>query len=712
MLAFLLFWKGILPAWRVLNTDFPNYYLVARLLREGYSLDRIYDWIWLQRIKDHWGLDQSLVGFAGLTPFSSLPIVPLSIYSALTAKRIWIVVNLLFLGTSAELLHRSTSLGRLRIWVLCLLAIIPLQTSFLYGQMHLIVLLLLVMAYFFHRRDNEIACGVCIALAGALKMYPLVFGVYFLWKKQWRAAFATTCATALIVAISYLWMGGSILHIYATQILPRSLQGEVLDPYNVHNASAAAFLHRLFLYEPALNPAPTIYSPSLYAIAYPLWQLAVFFPLFALLRPSPVGPDREKLEWAAFLFALLLASPVPSTYHFVVMILSIVLLVDVLLRRRDYRLAVTAISLYALMSAVDLWAIRQHLSPAIVTFLGFGRLWLGILLFALFLFTLAKKCAPSDIAKTDRRRILLLCAVSAVVWVSSVVGYHRHLAHFKQEMSRRVLPPASTYLAINPQPRSDGYLFIGMAPDGYRVLDRQGLQVDPQGKAQASPDELSFAVAEDHSVLLEVADATGSRIVTVPNEVPTTQSQDILHARVLIQDAESPAISADSQSIAFIRERKGKGTLWITRLEGTGTTPPTQVVGDAYDVRNVSFQRSGELLFTAKTAITHDRLRIFLTTPGKRPHLLSMPHGNIASFALSLDERLLAFTRLEHNRWQLGYVDLATRRETMLTSGDCNAYTPGWTGPRTIAYATDCDRGLGLTALASIHLDDADAPAK
>jgi hypothetical protein len=89
-----------------------------------------------------------------------------------------------------------------------------------------------------------------------------------------------------------------------------------------------------------------------------------------------------------------------------------------------------------------------------------------------------------------------------------------------------------------------------------------------------------------------------------------------------------------------------------------------------------------------------------------------MPHGNIASFALSLDERLLAFTRLEHNRWQLGYVDLATRRETILTSGDCNAYTPGWTGPRTIAYATDCDRGLGLTALASIHLDDADAPAK
>src|SRR5580704_995697 len=115
-LATLLFWKGILPAWRVLNTDFPNYYLVARLLREGYSLDRIYDWIWLQRIKDHWGLDQALVGFAGLTPFSALPIVPFALLPSIVAKRLWILANLLFLGSSVELMSRVTTLGRRRIW--------------------------------------------------------------------------------------------------------------------------------------------------------------------------------------------------------------------------------------------------------------------------------------------------------------------------------------------------------------------------------------------------------------------------------------------------------------------------------------------------------------------------------------------------------------------------------------------------------------------
>src|SRR5271170_2741040 len=82
-LAFLLLWKGVLPGWKSLNTDFPNYYVAARLIREHYSLDRIYDWIWFQRAAERFGIQHQLVGFLGLTPFSALPIVPFSWLSVL-----------------------------------------------------------------------------------------------------------------------------------------------------------------------------------------------------------------------------------------------------------------------------------------------------------------------------------------------------------------------------------------------------------------------------------------------------------------------------------------------------------------------------------------------------------------------------------------------------------------------------------------------------
>ena len=40
-------------AWGKLNTDFPNYYLSARLAHEGFDTAREYEWVWFEREKDH-----------------------------------------------------------------------------------------------------------------------------------------------------------------------------------------------------------------------------------------------------------------------------------------------------------------------------------------------------------------------------------------------------------------------------------------------------------------------------------------------------------------------------------------------------------------------------------------------------------------------------------------------------------------------------------
>jgi hypothetical protein len=157
--------KAFIPAWKTLHSDFPNYYIVARLLHEHYAMDKIYDWIWLQRVKDHWSIQQPLVGFVGLTPFSALPIIPLAWLDVLEAKRIWLVVNLAVLATSLFELQRLTSLGTRHVVLIALLAIIPLRNNFVLGQMHLVVLGLLVLAYWF---DTRKMCGFSQGLSNAL----------------------------------------------------------------------------------------------------------------------------------------------------------------------------------------------------------------------------------------------------------------------------------------------------------------------------------------------------------------------------------------------------------------------------------------------------------------------------------------------------------------------------------------------------------------
>jgi hypothetical protein len=693
VLTALLLWKGILPGWRFLNTDFPNYYLVARLLREGYSLDRIYDWIWLQRIKDQWGIGQQLVGFAGLTPFSALPVVPLSFFSALIAKRLWVLANLLLLVSSVELLHKVTSLGRRRVWLLCLLAVFPLRTSFLLGQMHLFVLFCLVLAYYFYRKGSWIACGVCLTLAGAVKVYPLLFILYFVWKRQWRLAFATVSAALVFLGIGYLWLGSDVINLYATEILPRSLQGEVLDPYSAQTASTAALFHRLFIYEPTLNPGPLMNSPTLYAVLYPLWQLAISLPLLAVLSRQARNAGTEQLEWGAFTFALLVLSPVPASYHFVVVMFSIALLVDHLLRQKAYSTAVAAVSLYGMISIVEYFPRGQG---AFYTFLAFGRLWSAVLLWMVFLFCLWRNRMRPTNRVPFARRVVLLYVLLLTGWIVSAAGYHRHFAYLEQDIARRIPVNTPSYLASGPRQTSAGYVYTAMLADGYRVLNQAGSEILKGETGHAQPDQLSVAVARNAPIsLVELADKSGSRVAILPADGVPLES---------IANAESPAISPDGTVVAFLRETKGRGSLWLTRLEqptGRLWSEPLQILDSTYDIRDVSFAPSGGIMLTAKR---NGRTGIFSLTPGGEPRVFLSADKDADSPAVSPDGQFVAFRELVHNRWQLGYMDVATGHEQMLTFGDCNAYGPDWVGPARIAYATDCGRGLGLSALASVGI--------
>jgi Glycosyltransferase family 87/WD40-like Beta Propeller Repeat len=697
LLAAVLLWKGILPGWRSLNTDFPNYYLVARLLREGYSLDRIYDWIWLQRIKDHWGLAQPLVGFAGLTPFSAMPIVPLSIFSALAAKRLWIVANMLLLLSSMELLHSTTSLGRRRVALLCLLAVLPLRTSFLLGQMHLLVLFLLVLAYYCQRKQWPLGCGICLAIAGSIKIYPLLFGLYFLGKRQWRPLLAMLSASVLLLGISYHWIGHNPINIYATQILSRSLQGEILDPYNAHNASASALLHKLFILEPTLNPSPLLNSPLLFSLTYPLWQVFIFLPLLALIDVRKNNAHTEQLEWAALLFALLVVSPVPASYHFVAAIFPVVLLLDLYVKQKAFKPAALALVFYAMVSVVDLLPRRPWSSMA---FFAFDRLWCALLLYAVFLWGLWR----NQEVRPGRQRIAAICLLAAAAWTTGALQHRRHFDYQRQDLARRLPSATTSYLAANPHQTSSGYVYTAMLSGGYRVLDQGGNAVLEEGTGVPSLDQLSVAVAQNGLVMaVELAGEGSSRIAIVPlHTLPAKTSQS---GKQIIADGESPAISSDGTTVAFLREILGRGTLWTVRIDpetGQMRSEPIQMADAMYDIHSVNFTPTGQVVFAASM---QGRTGIFGLKPGYRPQVLVPADDEADSPAVSPDGRSIAFTKLIHNRRQLGYLDLQTGNLRMLSFGDCNASTPGWNGVAEIIYATDCGRGFGLSALASIHTD-------
>ena len=63
-------------------------------------------------------------------------------------------------------------------------------------------------------------------------------------------------------------------------------------------------------------------------------------------------------------------SPVPSSYHFVVMIFSIVLLVDVLLARGEQSVAGLVIALYCLISIIEFLPVSPSTRPCVRPLVG------------------------------------------------------------------------------------------------------------------------------------------------------------------------------------------------------------------------------------------------------------------------------------------------------------------------------------------------------
>ena len=266
----LFVWRGVLPAWRQLLTDFPNYYLGGRLFRDGVPLDRLYDWEWLQRQKDYLGLDQPLVGFVPLTPFSALLVAPLTSLSALAAKHVWLAFNLLLLPAIGWLLRAITGQPFRRIALIGLLAVVPLRTNFQFGQQHLFVLFLLAVATWCYFRGHDVGAGAVLAVAAAVSC---------------TRPDSSCCSCARSGGAPCRpgrrrnpdrGGGGRAVRDRAVGRLragdlPRAvLRAEVTDPYDTHMSSLAGMMRRLLIFEPELNPHPLAHAPAAFAVLQPL----------------------------------------------------------------------------------------------------------------------------------------------------------------------------------------------------------------------------------------------------------------------------------------------------------------------------------------------------------------------------------------------------------------------------------------------------------
>jgi Glycosyltransferase family 87/WD40-like Beta Propeller Repeat len=655
-------------AWHTLNTDFPNYYLTARLTHERYDLSRIYEWIWLQRQRDHHAIDQRIVEMVPITPFSTLAIYPFASVTALTAKHCWLILNFGLLIAALWFLRSLTGFPWRRILLIAVLSL-PLRVNFMLGQYYVLLLFLLTLSCLLYIRQRRFIAGFLIGIAGGLKIFPLVYLLFFLRKRDWRAFAGGITALLGSLVVSILVFGRELNRVYLVHILPSVFRGEAADPYNLQAASISSLLHRLFIYEPQLNPHPALNLPWVFSVLHPLLQMAVLAPALLFTVPGERRSDRVQLEWAVILLASLTISTSATSYLMTLLILPVALIWNVLEREGRHLWGVLLLLLYVVAGFVGG---RAGGGEGWAALLFVPRLYLLILLTILACVVLFDHLSLRG-SKQDRTiwGFGLLAAL-----ILSVGANLRHQRGLYADYEWRIPEPKNVFISAHPVSEGNAIQFVSLLRDGYH-------------SAMAHDGIVTFSDTSDEDRLGIAAINREHWIEQVSREssIWSTRGDNI-------RQGESPVVSADGQWLAFLRENHGRARIWVRALErqdeaGKPVTPPD------LNVLEMSFLPGGSLIFAA-TSGGHPALFLVNQAGSVRP--LDMDDARYPS--VSPDGQWLAYSQLQGGNWNLWLRNLHNGQTERLTRAACNDTEPAWVNDsRTLIYASDCGRGLLFSAL-------------
>jgi hypothetical protein len=279
--------------------------------------------------------------------------------------------------------------------------------------------------------------------------------------------------------------------------------------------------------------------------------------------------------------------------------------------------------------------------------------------------------------RTLRPAIAALAAV-AILCVAAFAAQLRLASYYReppQKFERVMVNPKAMYSG-SPAISAAGIIYESIGPGRYQLQQwSHGALTDFTFPGHAFHPSVGSAggaiyfelVADGHSCIMRYHPATRALQLVVSPELEPTH----------------PAISPDEGTLAFIARDR------IVVRTNDGALSPIDSPTPVHDIawfptgRRLAFSAGppGSSQIYAPEALTHDA-------------------GDHTEPAISPDGTTLAFTLARGGTRQVWLQNLATGDAKPLTEGNCNSYSPAWEADsRSLVFASDCERALGLGAL-------------
>lgn len=191
--------------WTQADSDFPNYYTSAQMLKEK-NLQGLYDKERFQANAEQYNKNAE-VSFLMYPPLTSALLIPLTWFDILTAKRIWLIFSLLLIFLIAKKTSAIFSLPLLTTSILTLCCGFNLANEIMLGQTYLLMLFLFLLGYSQVQKGDNWLSALLFAIVISIKFIPLVIIPILMFAERWRLILNMIIFTILLQLLFVLYAG-------------------------------------------------------------------------------------------------------------------------------------------------------------------------------------------------------------------------------------------------------------------------------------------------------------------------------------------------------------------------------------------------------------------------------------------------------------------------------------------------------------------------
>lgn len=299
--------------------DFANYYFGAQFLAEGNFNSSIYFPYEFNKAIADLGFQNIFVSYAPNTPFLAFFFLPLTLISVAKAKLIFNIISSLLFVFSCFRLFDFYKINSKYLLLLPLLFFVPIKNNLLFGQVYFLLFFLLTESLLTYEKQQFKKTGFFLSLAIVLKVFPILFVLLFVFKKQFKPLAYTFGICIFLFGISILFTGIDVWTFFLQSVLPKASNGEIANAFVDNYQSVFMFLKRLFVYEAVENTNAVLNNVKLFSGIL----LSVKF-LLIVIGYFITKKENNLIAFSYWVLASFLISPYGATYGFILLIFVLI----------------------------------------------------------------------------------------------------------------------------------------------------------------------------------------------------------------------------------------------------------------------------------------------------------------------------------------------------------------------------------------------------